>query len=133
LRSSAVRWKCYKYKDFYTVVGQVYSPILDKWFKVDFILDTGFRGDIFLERKLYDSLKLYLVELPARITPVAKTMAGSIPLRASTTKLKIASFIFYVKAYTPLYGYGKNLLGRGVINKLIVLLKKTEKTCVKLE
>jgi len=132
LKSSVVRWKCYRYKDFYSVNGYLYSPVLDEWFKVNFVLDTGFNGDIFLERKLYDSLRLNLVELPTRLVPAAKTMSGSIPLRASRTKLRIAKYVFYVKAYTPLYGYGKNLLGRGVINKLTVLLRKNEKTCIKL-
>lgn len=132
MKSSVVRWRCYRYKDFYTVVGWVYSPVLDEWVKAEFILDTGFRGDIFLEKKLYDSLKLYLVELPVRTAPIARTMAGSIPLRASITKLKIAGFNFLVKAYTPLYGYGKNLMGRGVINRLTVLLKENVKTCIKM-
>lgn len=127
------RWKCYRYKGFYSVNAEIYSPVLDEWFKISFILDTGFKGDIFLERKTYDLLKLPLVELPTRMAPVAKTLAGSIPLRVSLTKIKIANKVFQVCVYTPKYGYGKNLMGRGVLNKLIVMLMKRDKTCIKLE
>jgi len=126
-------WKCFRYKDFYLVKGDIYSPILDKWSEVDFILDTGFKGDVFLERRLYDDLKLNLIELPTRLAPIARTMSGAIPLRVAATKLKVANYTFHVKIYTPQYGHGKNLIGRGVANRLILLLEKDRKTCIKLE
>lgn len=132
MKSSVARWKCYKYSDYYRVTAQVYSPINDTWLKGEFLIDTGFRGDVFLERRFYEELGLQLVELPLRIIPAARTLAGSIQLRAALTKIKIANSVFVVKAYTPLYGYGKNMIGRGVLNRLITLLKEWEKTCIRL-
>jgi len=95
-------------------------------------VDTGFRGDIFLEKRFYEDLGLQIVELPLRAVPVARTLAGSVQLRAAITKVRIAGFTLKVKAYTPLYGYGKNLVGREVLNRLTMLLVKREKTCIRL-
>ena len=109
----------------------MYSPIRDAWVKASFLLDTGFRGDVFLERRLYEALGLHLVELPLHAAPVARTLAGTIPLRAAITKLSVAGYTFKVTAYTPLYGYGKNLIGRGVLGRLVTLLKEREKACIR--
>jgi len=99
---------------------------------VEFLVDTGFRGDVFLEKRIYEDLGLQMVELPLRAVPVARTLAGSVQLRAAITRVRIAGSTFKVKAYTPLYGYGKNLVGRGVLNRLTTLLVKREKTCIRL-
>ena len=132
MKSSAARWKCYRYSDYYRVLAQVYSPLNNTWHKAEFLVDTGFRGDIFLEKRFYEDLGLQIVELPLRTVPVARTLAGSVQLRAAITKVRIAGFTLKVKAYTPLYGYGKNLVGREVLNRLTMLLVKREKTCIRL-
>lgn len=125
------RWKCFKYAGYYRIAAQVYSPLHNTWKKVDFILDTGFSGDIFLEKTIYEELGLHLAELPRRLSPSARTLAGSIPLRAAYTILKIRRRKIKVTVLTPLYGQGRNLLGRHVANKLEILLQKDQKTCVK--
>ena len=132
MRSSVARWRCYRYAGYYRVSARIYSPIRDAWVEANFLLDTGFKGDVFLEKRLYEELGLHLVELPLRAAPVARTLAGTVQLRAAVTKLGIAGCTFEVRAYTPLYGHGKNMIGRGVLGKLITLLKEREKTCVRL-
>ena len=124
--------KCFKYKKYYSVLCELYSPILDKWFKIRFIIDSGFSGDVFLRRKIYDSLKLNLVESASPYSFSAKTIVGSIPLRASRSRIRIKDNVFDVKIYTPVFGYGENLLGRGVLEKLITILHRNKKTCIRL-
>ena len=94
------------------------------------VIDSGFSGSILMESGTYRELGLDLTEKPTVDFPVYKTLAGTIILRCSHAKAKIGEKEFDVEVLTPVYGNGRNLIGRNVLREFTTLLHRGERACV---
>jgi predicted aspartyl protease len=94
------------------------------------VIDTGFSGSIIVESKTYQELGLELVEKPSNEFPIFKTLVGSIVFRSSSANAEVAGRGIDAEILTPLYGPGKNLVGRRVLREFSTLVHREEMTCM---
>jgi len=91
----------------------------------DFRLDTGYPGQLLISTDLYEELGLYLAELPEKEFGVYRTASGLVEMKRSRALVTIPGLGVDVEALveTPRrILFKRNLVGRGLINKLRLLL-----------
>jgi len=102
--------------------------------EITFNIDTGYPGEILLSTKLYEDLNLFLAELPEENFGVYRTASGLIEVKRSEAIIEILNIGFRTDVIieTPRYYiFDRNLVGRSLINKLILLIDgKNNETCI---
>lgn len=83
-------------------------------------VDTGFEGSVMLDRDAYEFFAVG--ELPREMWRVYRTLVGRAPMRTARAVAVIGGKRLEVYVETPMYGVGKRLLGRGLLNRLILVL-----------
>lgn len=122
--------ECLRYKDAYEVSVTISHPLTGKSVDLHSVIDSGFSGSVMVESNLYQELGFDLTEKPSAEFPVYKTMLGSLPLRSSYGKAKIGTKELDAEVLTPVYGTGKNLVGRKILGEFTTLLHRREKACI---
>lgn len=84
-------------------------------------IDTGFEGSILVTSDVYEFFKIG--ELPKKYWRVYGSLIGSITMRLAKAIIRIEPGV-EIETYveTPLLGVGKLLIGRELLNNLIVVL-----------
>ena len=113
---------CFNYRNELPVLKLKLMNYMGEVREFEFIIDTGFSGGILLPRDEYEFFTCG--ELPRSLWRSYSTLIGVIPMRTAKAILIIdeAGVRSEVYVETPLYGAGRRLLGREVINRLIILL-----------
>ena len=88
--------------------------------EVELGVDTGFEGSILLDREAYEFFAVG--ELPREAWRRYRTLAGPLPMRTARAIAELGGRRFEVFVETPLYGGGKRLAGRELLNALIIVL-----------
>ena len=83
-------------------------------------VDTGFEGAVMLDQDTYSFFAVG--ELPREAWRTYRTLAGPLPVRTARAYVELGGGRFEALVETPIYGGGKRLLGRELLNKLIVIL-----------
>jgi len=92
-------------------------------------VDTGYEGGIMVTSKFYESF--LIGELPRDLWRTYRTLAGTIIMRASRAVVEVANLRLETFVETPLYGEGKMLIGREVLNELTIIMDgKRKETCI---
>jgi len=98
------------------------------WVKLKLYIDTGYSGYILLPNKVYN--EIHEIELPKSEFPIYKTIIGEISMRRSFILIKIFNLEFEGFIETPLYGGGKYLAGRKLLNMIrLAFLGPENKLC----
>jgi predicted aspartyl protease len=87
---------------------------------VELGVDTGFEGSILLDREAYEFFAVG--ELPREAWRRYRTFAGPLPMRTARAVAELGGRRVEVLVETPLYGGGKRLVGRELLNKLVLVL-----------
>lgn len=124
------RSECLRFGGSYEVPVTITHPLTGKSVDLHCVIDTGFSGSVMVESGYYQKLGLDLAEKPSAEFPVYKTLLGSISLRSSYGKAKIGKKELDAEILTPVYGPGKNLVGRKILREFTTLLHRAEKSCV---
>ena len=105
----------------YTVLRlRLYNAALEEYGEIALQVDTGYEGPIMLPRGEYEFFMIG--ELPRSLWRTYRTLADTVTMRVARTVAEAAGRRLEVYIETPLYGGGKRLVGREVLNKLRVLL-----------
>jgi predicted aspartyl protease len=84
-------------------------------------IDTGFSGAVMLPKESYDFF--VIGELPRRLWKEYRTMTGPLQMRVARAFVQTEEeHMVETVVETPLFGTGKLLLGRAVLNSLSLLL-----------
>ena len=96
-----------------SLTGFEYGPI-------DIPIDTGYSGSILVPSSVYDIFKV--AELPPKYWRKYTTLMGELIMKVSRGYIVIGDIKMETTIESPLYGYGKFLIGRQILNKLIIVL-----------
>ncbi|MCF8884463.1 MAG: hypothetical protein L4877_01540 [Aigarchaeota archaeon] len=110
-----------------TLHNMVGEKVLEK---IKFPIDTGYEGSIMLTSDLYQHF--LIAELPRILWKNYKTLTGMVTMRIARAIVKLSNGIeFETFVETPLFGTGKLLIGRELLNKLTIILDgNKENTCI---
>ncbi len=90
-------------------------------------VDTGFEGSIMLLNEDYEFFMIG--ELPREAWRTYRTLVGPITMRVARGFIEINGKTLETLIESPLAGKGKRLLGRELLNKLIVVLDGPHNLC----
>ena len=124
------RFECLPFGGSYEAIVSVTQPLTGASSDLQCVIDTGFSGSIMLESDSYRKLGLDLTEAASSQFPVFKSLMGSIILRSSHAKARLGGVELDVEILTPVYGPGKNLVGRKFLREFTTLLYRDKKACV---
>jgi len=113
----------------YLVVGLRLYNVLGMEFheELEVPVDAGFEGSLMLES---DDYKFFMVgELPREYWRTYSTLAGSVLMRVARAIAVIGGERLEIYVETPYFGRGKRLLGREVLNKLVLVLDGVSGQC----
>lgn len=123
--------RCWKYRDspiphpvikcvLFNLRGEQMGP-------VDIPIDTGFSGSLLVPQMVFEHFKM--AELPPRYRRTYSTMTGELVMRVARGFMLVDSVEMEVFVETPLFGAGKLLVGREVLNKLTLTLDGSRREC----
>ncbi len=99
------------------------------WVDVEAPIDTGYSGALLLPNRMYFDIIEF--EYPVNTFPVYRTLRGDIIMRRGIALIKVFDREFEAYIETPMYGEGKLLVGRKLLNKLdIGLLGSKREICL---
>ncbi|HDI74695.1 MAG TPA: hypothetical protein ENF55_01925 [Thermoprotei archaeon] len=105
----------------FNIVGEEFPE------EIEAPIDTGFEGSLMLTS---DDYKFFSIgELPRDYWRRYLTLAGSIVMRVARAIMQVGDFKLEIYVEAPYYGLGKRLMGREVLNKLILVLDGLRKEC----
>jgi len=94
---------------------------------IELHVDTGFEGSIMLKSNNYSFFQVG--ELPREYWRTYRTLAGVVVMRVSRAIVEVNGQRFETYVETPLFGQGKNIVGREFINKLVLILDGPRRLC----
>lgn len=94
--------------------------LLGEELELELPVDTGFEGSLLLDRETYEFFAVG--ELPREAWRIYRTLAGPLPMRAARAVAVIGGEKREVLVETPVYGLGKRLVGRELLNSLTLVL-----------
>jgi len=83
-------------------------------------MDTGYEGSIMLTSELYQAFQI--AELPRALWRTYRTLTGTITMRVARAVIEINGMRLESFVEAPLFGKGKLLAGRELLNKLIIIM-----------
>ena len=109
--------------------AKLYNLALEPLGEVSLAIDTGFEGSVMVPRDVYDHF--LVAELPRSLWRAYKTLTGVVEMRVARALLEVAGKRIEVYVESPVYGGGRYLVGREVLNKLTLLLDGVHgRTCI---
>jgi len=97
--------------------------------KILAMVDTSFEGDVMLTTNIYKFFRVG--ELPKSLWRKYATLSGTLVARTARAIAQVDGRRFEVFVESPAYGGGKVLVGRGLLNKLTLVLAGPRKlTCL---
>ena len=99
---------------------RLYNAALEEYGEIALQVDTGYEGPIMLPRGEYEFFMIG--ELPRSLWRTYRTLADTVTMRVARAVAEAAGRRFEVYVESPLYGGGKRLVGREVLNRLRLLL-----------
>lgn len=99
---------------------RLFNLMLEEFGEVELRVDTGFEGSIMLDRESYEFFAVG--ELPRDAWRLYRTLAGPLPMRVARAFAELGGSRLEVFVETPLYGGGKRLVGRELLNSLVLVL-----------
>ena len=92
-------------------------------------IDTGFEGSIMVTNDIYEFFEVG--ELPRRFWRTYRTLAGPLTMKIDKALIQVKDIKFETYVETPLIGNGKMLVGRELLNKIVIVLDNPRKeTCL---
>ena len=92
-------------------------------------MDTGYEGSIMLTGELYQAFQI--AELPRTLWRSYRTLTGAITMRMARGIVEIDDMRFECFVESPLFGKGKILVGRELLNKLTIIMDgRTKQSCI---
>jgi predicted aspartyl protease len=92
-------------------------------------IDTGYEGSIMLTTELYQAFQI--AELPRTLWRNYRTLTGAITMRIARAIIEIDDMKFECFVESPLFGKGKLLIGRELLNRLTIIMHGERKqTCI---
>jgi|YelNatPaOPRAMG01_1025707.scaffolds.fasta_scaffold33530_4 clan AA aspartic protease len=93
---------------------------------LSFVVDTGFEGSILVKNDVYEFFEVG--ELPRKYWRTYSSMAGLITMKVAKAIVWLGENI-KIETYveTPLLGTGKMLVGRELLNKVVIILDGARK------
>lgn len=99
----------------------------DSYLTIQFILDTGYDGDILLKKELYQDLGYETRQLPEEEWDVGETVTGElIRLQATLANCKLEDQVLEVRVET-INSLLANLIGRKLISQLETWINGSQK------
>jgi len=112
----------------YPILGlKLFNVMLKPFGYIEFHIDTGFEGSIMLKSSNYSFFQVG--ELPREYWRTYRTLAGVVVMRVSRAIVEVNGRRFETYVETPLFGQGKNIVGREFINKLVLILDGPRRLC----
>ena len=99
---------------------RLYNAALEEYGEIPLQVDTGYEGPVMLPRGEYEFFMIG--ELPRSLWRSYRTLADTVTMRVARAVAEVAGRRMEVYVESPLYGGGKRLVGREVLNKLRLLL-----------
>ncbi len=123
---------CIKYREStlspYPVLRvKLYNVMFESYGELELQIDTGFEGSILLRAEDYEFFQVG--ELPRDYWRTYRTLSGNIIMRVARALMEVNGRRYEVYVESPLYGGGKNLIGREVINNLVLVLDGPKNEC----
>lgn len=94
---------------------------------LEFQVDTGFEGSVMLNTDDYSFFQVG--ELPQEYWRTYRTLTGIVVMRMARAIAEVNGYKFETYVETPLYGQGKNIVGREFINRLTLILDGPGEMC----
>ena len=92
-------------------------------------IDTGYEGSIMLTSELYQAFQI--AELPRTLWRSYRTLTGAITMRMARGIVEIDDMKFECFVESPLFGKGKILVGRELLNRLTIIIDgRTKQSCM---
>ena len=92
-------------------------------------IDTGYEGSIMLTSELYQAFQI--AELPRTLWRNYRTLTGAITMRMARGIIEIDDMRFECFVESPLFGKGKLLIGRELLNRLTIVMDgKRKQSCI---
>ena len=124
---------CLKYKastlsEYPVLKIKLYNMMLEEFpEELEIPVDTGFEGSLMLTVNDYEFFKVG--ELPQTYWRSYRTLTGIIVMRVARAIAKIEGREFEIYVEAPHIGVGKRLMGRELLNKLILVLDGPARKC----
>jgi predicted aspartyl protease len=99
---------------------RLYNAALEEYGEIPLQVDTGYEGPIMLPRGEYEFFMIG--ELPRSLWRVYKTLTDTVTMRVARAVVEVAGRRLETYIESPLYGGGKRLVGRELLNRLTLLL-----------
>jgi len=91
--------------------------------------DTGYEGSIMLTTELYQAFQI--AELPRTLWRNYRTLTGATTMRIARAIIEIDDMKFECFVESPLFGKGKLLIGRELLNRLTIIMDGERKqSCI---
>lgn len=106
---------------FYSIEVELFLTVKGEWniSPVEFLVDTGFDGDILLAEDEFRSLGFSMFEEDKEEWDMGETIAGEqVILRSSHSEIRLENSTFEVQVET-FNGNMENLIGRGLLNRFL--------------
>ena len=105
------------------------NAALEDYGVVEVQVDTGYEGPIMLPRSDYEFFMAG--ELPRSLWRTYRSLTGVVTMRVAHALVEIGGRQLETYVESPLYGGGKRLVGRELLNKLVTLLNgPQERACI---
>lgn len=99
----------------------LYNVIGDKIFEdLQIPIDTGYEGSIMLTTELYQAFQI--AELPRTLWRNYRTLTNVITMRMARAIIEIDGMKSECFVESPLFGRGKLLIGRELLNRLTIIM-----------
>ncbi len=99
---------------------RLFNAALEEYGEIPLQVDTGYEGPIMLPRGDYEFFMIG--ELPRSLWRRYRTLTDTVTMRTARAVAVIGGERLEVYVESPLYGGGKRLVGREVLNRLRLLL-----------
>jgi len=103
---------------------KLYNAALEEYGEIPLQVDTGYEGAIMLPRGEYEFFMIG--ELPRSLWRTYRTLTDTVTMRVARAVVEVAGQQLETYVEAPLYGGGKRLAGRELLNKLTILLNGSE-------
>ena len=121
-------YKPSKLAEYPVLKVKLYNMMLEQYpEELEIPVDTGFEGSLMLTAVDYEFFKVG--ELPQTHWRTYRTLAGTVVMRVARAIAEINGHQLEIYVETPQLGIGKRLMGRELLNKLILILDGPAKKC----
>jgi len=119
---------CFRINERPEIPITVVDIVKEKSIEVNALIDTGFSGFLLLPNSLYS--KVNTVELDESFWRIYTTLNGIVKTKVAKAKIKIGKIELESFIESPVLGRDLTLIGRELLKKISVEIKKGKEICV---